>query len=107
MATKKLKMLKAEIFIDADDLIGGQTLQEFILHFIAKHKIIGATVFRGRLGFGKNQLVQRPNDLFSFDETPVLITFIDETEKINTVLTELRKVWKGGFIITQQVEAWN
>jgi PII-like signaling protein len=104
--TKNNTMLKAQIFINADELKDQQSLQEFIMQFIVRQKIKGATVFRGRLGFGKTQHLQRPNDLFSFDETPVMITFIDESEKVKTVLTELRNVWKGGFIITQQVEEW-
>ena len=99
-------MLKAQIFIDADELIGQQSLQEFILQLIVRQKIKGATVFKGRLGFGKNQQMQRPNDLFSFDKTPVMITFIDESDKVRAVLTELRKIWKGGLIITQQVDEW-
>jgi uncharacterized protein len=99
-------MLKAQIFFNADELIGDQSLQEFILQFIVRQKIKGATVFKGRAGFGKNQQMQRPNDLFSFDETPVMITFIDERGKVEAVLTELRKIWKDGFIITQQVEEW-
>lgn len=100
-------MLKAQIFFNSDEHKGTQPLLEFILQFIAKNNIIGATVFRGRHGFGKNQQLKRPNDLFSFDETPLMITFIDETEKVKVTLTELRKVWKGGFIITQEVEEWN
>jgi uncharacterized protein len=106
LATKYYTMLKAQIFINADELIGDQSLQEFILQFIVRQNIKGATVFRGRVGFGKYQQMQRPNDLFSFDETPAMITFIDEREKVETALTELRKAWKGGFIITQQVEEW-
>lgn len=100
-------MLQAQIFIDADELKGTQPLQEFILQFLIKQNIKGATVFRGRFGFGANQHMKRPNDLFSFDETPLMITFADESEKVRIALTELRKVWKGGFILTHQVEAWN
>lgn len=100
-------MIQAQIFIDADELRATQPLQDFIMQFLIKQKISGATVFRGRLGFGENQHLKRPNDFFSFDETPMMITFIDEDEKIKTALTELRKVWGGGFIVTHKVEKWN
>ena len=99
-------MLQAQIFIDADELKGTQTLQDYIMHFLIKHKVKGATVFRGRFGFGEGQLMKRPNDLFSFDETPLMITFIDEEEKVKQTLTALRSEWKGGLILTHQVEEW-
>ncbi len=100
-------MIQAQIYIDADELKGTKPLQDFILQFLIKEKIQGATVFRGRFGFGKNQQLKRPNELFSFDETPLMIMFIDEDEKIKSTLTALRKVWKGGLVITHQVEEWN
>lgn len=99
-------MLQAQIYIDADDLKGTQTLYEFIMQFLIEQKIKGATVFRGRTGFGVNQHLKKPNDLFSFDETPLLIVFIDEDKKVKQALTELRKQHKGGFIVTHPVEQW-
>ncbi|EJL71429.1 DUF190 domain-containing protein [Chryseobacterium populi] len=99
-------MIQAQIFIDADDLKGTQLGYEFILQFLIVHNIKGATVFRGRLGYGENQYINRPNNLFSFDQTPIMITFIDDDEKVKTVLTELRNLYRGGFIVTHQVEKW-
>ena len=99
-------MLQAQIYIDKDELIGSRSLYEFILHFLANHKIAGATAFRGLIGFGLNQQMKRPFDLFSFDEVPMMITFIDEDEKVKSVLTALREVWNGGLIVTHQVECW-
>jgi hypothetical protein len=99
-------MIQAQIFIDKDDMMGTQLLSEFIMEFLIKQKISGATVFRGRLGYGTNQHLNRPDDLFSFDETPMMITFVDEDEKVKTALTELRKQYTGGFITTHPVEQW-
>jgi len=99
-------MTQAQIFIDADELIGTTLLYEFILELLIKQKIKGATVFRGRTGFGANQYLKRPNDFFSFDETPYHIIFIDEEEKVKTALTELRKHYTGGFIVTSKVDIW-
>ncbi len=99
-------MLKAQIFIDQDELVGDKALYEFIMEFLIDQNIKGATMFRGRLGYGEGQHLKRPNDLFSFDETPIMITFIDEENKIRDTLTELRKTVKSGFIITQHVDIW-
>lgn len=99
-------MLKAQIYIDQDELLGSEPLYEFILKFLIERKIKGATLFRGRLGYGEGRHLNRPNDLFSFDETPGMITFIDEESKVRETLTELRLTVKSGFIITQHVEIW-
>lgn len=100
-------MLQAQIYIDKDELKDTQPLYEFILHILIKHKIQGATVFRGITGYGPNQHLLRPNDLFSFDEVPIMITFIDESEKVKSALTAVRKEVESGFIITNSVEKWH
>jgi PII-like signaling protein len=97
-------MLQAQIFIDKDELHGSQPLFEYILRFLIRHKIKGATAFRGHIGFGSNQHLKRPDDLFSFDEPPMMITFIDEDEKVIHTVSMLRKEFKNGLIITHPVE---
>jgi PII-like signaling protein len=99
-------MLQAQIYIDKDELHGLQPLHEFIFKFLIKHKIKGATAFRGQIGFGPNQHMKRPDELFSFDEPPMMITFIDEEKKVKEVLQQLRKVMKNGLVITNPVEIW-
>ncbi|AYB31719.1 DUF190 domain-containing protein [Chryseolinea soli] len=97
-------MLQAQIFIDKDELHGSQPLFEYIIRFLIRHKIKGATAFRGHIGFGLNQHLKRPDDLFSFDEPPMMITFIDEDEKVINTVSQLRKEFKNGLIITHPVE---
>lgn len=99
-------MLKAEIYIDQDELIGDKPLYEFILKFLIARGISGATLFRGRLGYGAGQHLNRPDDLFSFDEVPLMITFIDTEEKVRAALTALRTIVKSGLVITHAVEKW-
>lgn len=99
-------MLKAQIYIDQDELFQDKPLYEFILKLLINQNISGATVFRGRFGYGEGQHLNRPHDLFSFDETPFMISFIDDDDKVKQALTALRQVYKGGFIITHAVEKW-
>lgn len=97
-------MLQAQIFIDRDDMHGTQSVYEFIMQFLLLNQIDGATVFKGMMGFGSNQKIQRPDQLFSFDEPPMMITFIDEAEKVLEVLRKVRAEYKGGYIITHTVD---
>jgi uncharacterized protein len=97
-------MLQAQIFIDKDEVFGTQPLYEYIVQFLLKHHIAGATAFRGVIGFGEHHQVKRPDTLFSFDEPPMLITFIDDETKVLNVLKALRKQVTSGFIVTSKVE---
>ncbi|MDN6280169.1 MAG: DUF190 domain-containing protein [Psychroflexus sp.] len=99
-------MIQAQIYIDKDKIKGTEPLHQFIMHLLMKNGIAGATSFEGFSGFGKHQRLKQPGLQFSFDETPMLITFIDEARKVNAALTELRKQYRGGFIITHTVTYW-
>lgn len=97
-------MLEAQIFIDKDELHDNQLLSEFIMKYLIRNKIIGATVFTGEAGFGKNQIMKNPSRLFSFDDSPMVIVFVDEENKVLNTLTGLRKEFSGGFITTHKVD---
>jgi len=97
-------MLQAQIYIDKDEVYGAQPLYEFIMRFLIRHKIAGATAFRGQIGFGVHHQLKRPDSWFSFDEPPMLITFIDDDEKVRHALKALRKEISSGFIVVNQVE---
>ena len=97
-------MLQAQIFIDKDELHGTKPLFEFVMQFLLLNHVKGATAFKGTMGFGSAQQVKRPNELFSFDEPPMMITFIDEEKKVQEVLKKFRKEYRGGFIITNHVD---
>ncbi len=100
-------MLQAQIFIDKNEFIGHQPLHEFIMQFLIKHQIKGATAFNGSSGYMDNSPLKRPFELFSFDEIPLLITFIDEQDKVTETLSDLRTVTQTGFIVVHEVQVWN
>ena len=99
-------MLQAQIFFDKDDLQGSKPLENYLMEFLIREKISGATAFRGAFGFGANHYMKQPNLLFSFDDPPMVITFTDEADKVRGILTKLRKEFKGGLILTAVVEKW-
>ena len=99
-------MIQVQIFFDKDKFKDNKPMTDYIMEFLADADILGATAFRGELGFGENQKIKRPGRLFSFDEPPMVITFIDEDEKIRKMLTAFRKKVKSGFIVLTHVEIW-
>lgn len=99
-------MIQAQIYIDKDELKGLQPLHQFIMQLLIENGIAGATSFAGHSGFGGHHRLKQPAQQFSFDETPMLIIFIDDTAKVKQALNELRKQYRGGFIVTHAVEQW-
>lgn len=99
-------MVQAQIYIDQEKMKGIKPLHQYIMHLLMENGIAGATAFTGYSGFGKHQRLKQPGLQFSFDETPMLITFIDVERKVNAALTELRKEYRGGFIVTHPVAQW-
>lgn len=99
-------MLQAHIYFDKDDLKGTEPLRKFLMHFLLENKVAGATSFMGYSGFGAHQKLKLPSRQFSFDERPMVITFIDEEEKVIKVLKKLREQYRGGLIITHKIETW-
>lgn len=99
-------MTQAQIFIDKDEWRGTKPLHQFIMHLLMENGVSGATSFEGYSAYGRNHRLKQPTRQYSFDETPMLITFVDDTLKVKRVLTELRKEYRGGFIITHPVESW-
>ena len=99
-------MLQAQIFLDNDDFRETVPMYQYIMKLLLNEGIAGATSFSGESGYGKNNLLQQPNQQFSFDNTPILITFIDEDDKVKHAITEVRKKFDGGLIVTHSVEKW-
>jgi uncharacterized protein len=99
-------MIQAQIFFDKDKFKEDKPMTDYIMEFLIENQIIGATAFRGDLGFGEKRQINRPGRLFSFDEPPMVVTFVDEDEKVRKVLTSFRKKVKSGFIVLTHVEIW-
>jgi PII-like signaling protein len=99
-------MIQAQIFFDRDKYKDDKPMTDYIMEFLLDNDIQGATAFRGELGFGSSQKINRPGRLFSFDEPPMVVTFIDQDDKVKQVLAAFRKKVKSGFIVTNAVEIW-
>lgn len=99
-------MTQVQIFIDKDEWKGNKPLHEFIMQLLIENGVAGATSFTGYTAFGRHHRLKQPTRQYSFDETPMLITFIDEYKKVKEAITELRKEYRGGLIITHSVEQW-
>ena len=99
-------MKQASIYFDKDKYFNDKPMADYLMEFLQDQNVLGATIFRGEAGFGENKQIKRPGQLFSFDEPPMVIVFIDEDAKVTKALTALRKKVKSGFIAVTPVEIW-
>lgn len=83
-------MLQAQVFIDLEEMKGEQSLHDYLIKFLLEKNIAGATSFRGYAGFGIHHKIKQPRELFSFDEPPAMVVFIDEEDKVRKVVAELK-----------------
>jgi PII-like signaling protein len=87
----KQKMWNLTIRIKKNDEIGGKRLEMLIIDFLKKAGIAGATVWTGVDGFGKRGKSTLHLEGVTVN-MPLVIEVIDEQEKLEPLLTELKRI---------------
>jgi len=93
----KAKMLR--VHIGEDDKWEGEPLYEAIVKRAAQLDLAGATVYRGIIGYGAHKRIHRHKTLALSSDDPIMITIIDEEEKINRMISALETMISGGCLI--------
>jgi PII-like signaling protein len=97
-------MVQVQLFLDEQDSFQEISSSEHILRYLLHHKIMGATMFKGHMGFGERRHLNAPRRIAASDANPVMILFIDDEEKVRHVIPHIREVLAGGLIVSQKVE---
>ncbi len=97
-------MLEVQIFLDEEDRHNGQPMHEHILRFLMHHKISGATMIKGAMGFGSHHHLHEPTRIGATDALPIVIVFVDEEQKAVAVLPHLKEIVAEGLIVVHRVE---
>jgi PII-like signaling protein len=93
----KAKMLR--VYIGEHDKWEGEPLYEAIVKRAAQLDLAGATVYRGIMGYGAHKRVHRHKTFALSADDPIMITIVDEEEKINKMLAALDTMVSGGCLI--------
>jgi len=91
------------VFIGESDRADGKPLYEVIVEEARKRGIAGATVLRGRLGFGANSRIHTSKVLRLSEDLPVVIEIVDAEDKIEAFLSELDKMIGEGLVTLEKV----
>ena len=92
------------IFIGEGDELKGAPLYEKIVLRAREHKLAGATVLRGPMGFGKSSHLHTAEILRLSMDLPLVIEIVDSEEKINAFLPVLEGMMGGGLVTLEKAK---
>jgi PII-like signaling protein len=98
----RAKMLR--IHFGEDDKWEGKPLYRAIVEKCRALDIAGATVFRGIEGYGASTLIRRSHLLSLSRDCPVMVTVIDEEDKVRKLIPALDEMVGEGLIAMSDVE---
>jgi PII-like signaling protein len=98
----KAKMLR--IHFGEDDRWEGKPLYQAVVEKCRELDIAGATVLRGIEGYGASTLVRRRHLLQFSSDLPVMVSVVDDEDKIKLLLPHLDRMVREGLIAISDVE---
>ena len=99
-----MKKLQLTIYLNESDLSGDLPLHEVIVRRLLHLEILGATVTRGLMGYGKHGKVHRKRLFGVSDDRPIVITTVDDAARLRMVLPEIKAMVSEGLITLQDVD---
>jgi uncharacterized protein len=92
------------IFLGESDEYNHRPLYKAIVVRARELRMAGATLLRGRMGFGRSNQLHNASILrLSFD-LPLVLDIVDTPEKIEAFLPELKKMMPHGLITTERAQ---
>jgi uncharacterized protein len=98
----KAKLVR--IHFGENDRWRDKPLYEAIVHKCRELDIAGATVYRGIEGFGASTRIHKAHFLSLSPDAPIIVTIVDEEEKLRRLLPALEEMLSDGLIAMSDVE---
>ncbi|HQT93112.1 MAG TPA: DUF190 domain-containing protein [Thermoanaerobaculaceae bacterium] len=92
------------VFIGESDRWHGKPLYLAILEVLRRAGCAGGTVLRGLAGFGANSLIHTAALVELSTDLPVVVTFVDRTDRVARVLPEITEMVHEGLITVSTAE---
>lgn len=92
------------IYTDENALVGDRSLMDVIAQRARDARLAGATVLRGRKGFGETARMHEPRPFDFNDNLPVVIEMVDEEAKLRDFVTKLEDLKDIGLVTFEKVE---
>lgn len=91
------------IYIGESDIYHGKPLYRYIVEYLKKEGLAGATVLRGISGFGQTSRISSTSILRLSTDLPIVVEVADSEENIDRVKGELAMIIKEGLITEERV----
>ena len=108
MQAKKLKMLR--IFVSSTDVVDHHLFYEGILRKAKDFGLQGATVIKGRMGYGISSELHNSRFFELVEKFPIVVEMVDLPEKIEAFLQQtlpwFEQQPKGCLVCTQDVDVY-
>ncbi|NOY10981.1 MAG: DUF190 domain-containing protein [Archaeoglobi archaeon] len=92
------------IYLGESDRYEGKPLYRYIVEFLRREGIAGATVLRGMLGYGKSSVIHNSSVLRLSSDLPVVVEVVDTVENIERVKPRLVEIVREGLITEERVK---
>lgn len=103
MAMNQVTAERMQIYTTNGVYVKDQPLYELIFKEARKLTIAGATVTKGILGFGSENLIRGKSSFLPANDTPIKIELIDTPEKLDLLLPFLEKNLTKGAVVREPV----
>lgn len=99
-----MKKMQLTIYVNDADMKGELPLHEVIVRRLLHLHVAGATVTKGVMGYGRHGQVHRKRLFGVSDDKPVVITAVDDEDRLRSILPELKTLVSEGLMTMEEVE---
>ena len=92
------------IYVDETDTWGQTPLYEAIIRRLRQLEMAGATASAGLMGFGSHKKVHHKRLFGVSDDRPIVISVVDEENKLRHVIPEIRGMVREGVVVLLDAE---
>ena len=96
------KATKVTVYLSDGAKQRGIPVYAGVLDFLFREGVAGDSVFKGVAGFGSGHRLHTAHILELSDHLPIKIEFIDNADKVESILPELQQRCCGGLIEMQE-----
>lgn len=98
-----VKKTEFRFILNESDSYQGQSVSRLVVEKAHKMGILGATVIQARGGFGSRQHIHTTEVLRLSTELPVVISIVDDLEKLLPLIDFVKKMHKGGLLSLHEI----
>jgi PII-like signaling protein len=92
------------IFMGEGDKWDGEPLYDAIVKRLRMMDILGATVYRGILGYGAKGETHKEHFLHISQDLPIMVSVIETAEKVKEAISVIEEMIQDGLIVISDVE---